>query len=513
MSLKQGRHFVDPGGLPRPRQFPEAQSRVDLKQEGQLAWFHPLVPAIGFVLLVGMTWLYATGSDFYFRILKVWMLTPYEYPFLDLAAMPGWVACWQTHGFDVYTSASWTSCGLAPIIYSPLWLRLSFLPTDPIWTNWLGLSVLSVFLLSLGLLPGSRRLGDRILVVLATFSSLPAFAMERGNMDLVMFLLAVGAALCLGGKFGSRILGYSLIVLGGLLKFYPLVSLVLLVRERLTVFLALGIATIAILAGTAVTFLDELRRLTPVPGGKPFTDMWGARNLPTGIPTVLEAFFRTTGLHGTTVPMLFGHPFVPMIVASLLVASALVLASRLAGRTNLRDCLAEIPGPTLRFLLIGGMLVIGCFFAGQNVGYRGVLLLLILPGILALTHPSASRALRSIFALTAGATLCVLWELTTRFLATELFGGQFYPVGGALPILIVWLVQELAWWWLITVLMAIVIRFVLDSPASHDLRFMLAVLARRTGWRGHWPLVPWKRTDDEYHPRFAHEMTRSPDDR
>jgi hypothetical protein len=435
--------------------------------------FNWLIPAIGFVLLAGMSWLYETGSDLYGRILEAWMFIPWKYPFYDLAAIPAWQACWQHYGFDVYTNASWAACGFAPIIYSPLWLRLTFLPTDPAWTNWLGLPVVTAFLLSLGLLPLSRRPTDRVLIILATFSSPPVFAMERANVDLIIFLLAVGAAFCLEGTLARRILAYGLMLAGGLLKFYPLVLLILVLRERLAVAIAIGIAAAAIVTGTAIVYLDELRRLTPVPSGAPFHFMWGARNVPTGLPTVMRAVLRAAGAPAPMIETLAASQWVPAILAPLLLMAALVTALRLAKQAGLRAILADIPDRTHRFLLIGGVLVVGCFFAGQNINYRSIFLLLILPGILALTQIAASRFVRLVFALTTAAILCVLWELTIRHAVADVFGGSYLLMEDSLPVYTVWMVKELAWWWLVTVLVSILIRFVADSPAWHDFQLTL----------------------------------------
>ena len=324
--------------------------------------FHPLVPAIGFILLSGMAWLYSTGSDLYGRILTVWMFGGGTQPFSDLAAIPLWQRCWQLHGFDVYSSASLASCNSLPMMYSPLWLRMTFLPTDPAWTNWLGLTVVSAFLLSLGLLPLSRLPADRAFVVLATFSSPPVFAVERANVDLIMFLLAVGAAFCLEGTLARRVLGYGLMLTGGLLKFYPLVLLVLTLRERLKVLLAVGLGATAIVITSIVIFFDELRRLTPPPSGAPFHFMWGARNIPTGFPTVMRAVLHAAGAPPHMIETLAGSPWLPPILAVLLLTVALIAALRLAGRADFRVSLAAIPDRTHWFLLIGGVLVVGCFF-------------------------------------------------------------------------------------------------------------------------------------------------------
>jgi hypothetical protein len=58
---------------PQPNPSPASECSPGLAEmpttEPPPARFHPLVPAIGFVLLTGMAWLYATGSDLYNRIL------------------------------------------------------------------------------------------------------------------------------------------------------------------------------------------------------------------------------------------------------------------------------------------------------------------------------------------------------------------------------------------------------------------------------------------------------------
>ena len=435
--------------------------------------YDPLIPAIGFVLLAVMAWLYVTGSDLYGRILAYWTFIPWRHPFIDFAAIPSFIRCWQRHGLVVYTDAAWAACGVGPLIYSPLWLRLTFLPTDPAWTNWLGLSVVSAFLLSLGSLPQSRRSGDRGVTIVGTFSCLPVFAMERANIDLLVFLSVVAAAYCLEGGLGRRIVGYSLMLLGGLLKFYPLVLLVLMLRERLAVLAALGLTAAAIVAGTAFAFLDELRRLTAPPSGPPFYNLWGAGNLAGGFPTVLRAFMDAAGLPTWLFASQAQQRFIAAVVASLLLASMLVVALRFARRDDLAAGLTAISDRAHRLLLMGGVLVVGCFFAGQNVGYRGVFLLLILPGLLALARIPACRSLRPVLMVTIGAMLCVLWELTTRHVVADVFGGSFHPVGGSLAGYTVWLAQELAWWWLVTVLVAILMRFAADSQAWRELRSVL----------------------------------------
>ena len=199
------------------------------------------------------------------------------------------------------------------------------------------------------------------MIVAATFSCLPVFAMERANVDLLVFLSVVAAAYCLEGRLGRRIFGYSLMILGGLLKFYPVVLLILMLRERLAVLVALGLTAAAIVAGTAFAFFDDLRRLAPLPSAPPFYNLGARGNLANGIPTVLRAFLEATGLPTSLFATSAQSRWIAAIVASLLLASTLVMALRLARRDDLAAGLTAIPDRAYRLLLMGGVLVVGFF--------------------------------------------------------------------------------------------------------------------------------------------------------
>jgi hypothetical protein len=46
-------------------------------------------------------------------------------------------------------------------------------------------------------------------------------------------------------------------------------------------------------------------------------------------------------------------------------------------------------------MVIGSAVIAGCFFAGQSIGYSGIFLLLVIPGLLALSR-SGVRELRAL---------------------------------------------------------------------------------------------------------------------
>jgi hypothetical protein len=130
-------------------------------------------------------------------------------------------------------------------------------------------------------------------------------------------------------------------------------------------------------------------------------------------------------------------------------------------------------------LTVGAVLVCGCFFVGQSVGYRGIFLLLVLPGLLRLSHDAKSKTLRGIARHTCWAVVFVMWVLSLQWsfvaagLARETIAYDS-PIG-----LVHWLLHELAWWWIVTVLLSVLYSFMMDSAASRDLRALAGNVARR----------------------------------
>jgi hypothetical protein len=421
-----------------------------------------VVPSLGLVVLAGLSVVDVIDQPLYMTVLTAVMMRPYGTPFIDIAQMPGVVDCWR-HGIDPYVTAS---CDLLdrPFAYSPLWLRAGFLATGPDAVPWLGLGLASAFFLSLVLLPPPRRRGGLLLLALAAFSSLPVFALERGNIDVAMFLLIVtGGWLCF--RDGSaRMVGYSLVLLAGLLKFYPLVLCLLVLRERFLRAVLLAMAALIVLVLFVWHFQAELAEMAGnLPSLGYFTDTFGARQLPIGLGVIL----RDLGID--RLPLLGEVDskrslvlVMIVLIASHLAASA--IAFRLAMLPGMRAALGALTAREGGFLVIGAALLCGCFFAGQNVGYRGIHLLFVVPGLAALALAPAAGAMRTLFRWLTVLVMLLLWGLSLQQLVAWLSGGSARPMGGSVAMDFYWIGHELAWWWVVSVLLAIVIRFVVDAP-------------------------------------------------
>jgi hypothetical protein len=433
------------------------------------------VPAFGFVVLAAVVGAYVVDPAVYHRIMLYWMWAPTPEPFVDLSYITAQVRCWE-QGVDVYVQ---TPCDIMsrPFAYSPLWLRASFLALGPAWTNWLALSLVAAFLLSLGLLPQPRARLDRRLVLAATFSCLPVYAMERANLDLVVFILALTAGLCFGGGLLWRILGYALCFLAGLLKFYPLALLITLLRERLVVCLALGLAAAAVVLCLVLGWHDELRSaMRNIPGGTPFSVEFGASKLVDGGVVILQAASQKAGLGASWMQDLSDEPLPRLILTRLLTLGAILMAWRIGRQPAFGAALGAIPVRAVRFLVIGAVLICGCFFVGQSTGYRGVFLLFAFPAIAMLAREPPAERWGGVFGATVVTILLVLWAPLVQRVVGDGTGGTMYPLSSNLGI-VVWVVCQLAWWWSATVLLAVLVSFGLTSQAWDD----LLGLIRRSG--------------------------------
>jgi hypothetical protein len=374
------------------------------------------------VLLAGL--LYACGyREQYYALAEIWGAAPFRTPFLDLQGLTSAVECHRL-GYDVYVQ---NPCDVfhRPHNYSPLWLWLAVLPITTALDNALGLALVGLFLVALALLPSGR---DWRLITLATISSTTMFAMERANIDLLMFVMAILVA-------RLRFIGYAVALLASMLKFYPIVLLVAAVRERAVMCFAIwGAALGAIALWFALDGTEILRAIANIGSNPPFDDnVFGAHNLSFGI-AALVGLSRSGAL--------------ALEVLLLMVMAGVAIA--LARRVHI-DVLTEAEAV---HLLVGAALLISCFAITQNVSYRAIYFLFVLPALTVSWRGAAWVA------------VLLMWNSGLRLAINRVavwFGISTAP-DGALHFAI-WLLRELAWWGMITLLAALLLRLVWESQA------------------------------------------------
>jgi hypothetical protein len=412
---------------------------------------HPrwAVPVIAAALFAAVYGLHAIGQETLYRaVLESWGIGPYDFPFLDTRGELSAIECWRM-GINVYVTDPCDALGWS-FDYSPLLLWGAVFDLGTADTQIAGLIVDGLFLLSLAALPAPRGGPGMALMLLGVLSTMVVFALERANNDLLIFALAALAGVFLLRVSLVRFLAYPLIVAATLIKFYPAVLLALGLRERPRVFAFIAAISIAVLALFTVAYYTELRAaLANVAVGKNFTDLFGASNLPQGLATLFPAL-----------------PFRPDVLRVVLYLAAASGAIAIAASPGLRASCRRLPPAEAVFLVIGALLVAGCFLAVQNIGYRGIFLLFVLPGLWNLAQAAKDGFGRTLFSSAIGLVLFLMWGEFFRHLVDNLA-----PAPG--PFLF-WLARELAWWVVVSLLGGSLACFALESETVRSLANALA---------------------------------------
>ena len=442
--------------------------------------FRFAVSACGLLVLSLVTFLYMKHPYAYIKLLNGMIKYRAPYPFADWEYIPSAVRCWS-EGVNVYTDNTCQTVwkNPQPFPYSPLLLRATFLELGEHWINVTMLSVCVLFLLSLATLTPPHNWRDLIIALFATLSSATFLAAERGNADLILFLMIVAGINLRGLPLAFRLGGYGLIIIAGLVKFYPLVALIVVLRERLPVIATVAVASMAALA-TLLFYHHELGLMfANLPAPSYFTMQFGSASLPGGIGLSVGKIMEKLGYANADAAQATGA-LVSRAVLPILVVSAIAVAFVIARRCDLRCIEAKLPTRQLDFLVAGAALISGCFFASQSVIYRGIFLLLALPGLAELSRQIPTASGRRLFGSAGPAVVFVLWTpfldecLNLAGLSARL---QYIGVSPQTALLLhypnnynnfpsstwgygLWLASELAWWWIITLLLAVLGAFV-----------------------------------------------------
>jgi hypothetical protein len=416
-------------------------------------------------VFLGMSWLYACGTKaLYENILTSYGVLAFRFPFVDTS---GALAAWECarQGVDVIVS---NPCDVLQrgYTYSPLWMAAAGIPLGVGDTMAVGWSLDLVFLLSLCLLPPPRRPLELALILAATLSTMVAFALERANPDILLFLLALAIGLLTGYPLFMRLFGYGLGLGAALVKYYPIMVLVVAFRERVSVFCLVGLVVLSSLAVFWVGYHVEIARGLPNIARGPYnTDLFSAQNLP---------FLLGEAAANATASPLVGHITAGGLYA-ILVGACIAILRRLWRFPGLCASLTALPRLDRILLVIGSAVIVGCFFAGQSIGYRGVFLLLVMPGLLGISRSSV----RKLRVLGFGASVVVVLLMWGECFRLALYGalehfGIAEALAGEMKILF-WLFRELCWWWTVAFMLAVLVDFIQGSPI---IRSVLSILDR-----------------------------------
>jgi hypothetical protein len=423
----------------------------------RLRFLPMVVPAIGLTLMAIMAAFYEVDREAYYHILRAIGIEPFRYPFLDWWYMDASVDCWK-RGINVYVTNPCDVLGRV-FDYSPLWLRATFIAPGRGAANILGISFDIAFFLSLFVILKPINWPETLIFVLACTSTVVVFALERANADVLLFLMMVGVVVLGTGSFMSRTASYALLLFAGLLKFYPLVGLVTALRESPRTFIIVGLVSACVVLAFVYGYRDEFAASQAnIPIGMVEGDRFGAGNLPTGFGVAIH--------HLPPEFQRWGGALRVALVAVLLIATGCI-ALRFGRNADLANALTLINDRDRIVLTLGSALIAGCFFAGQNVEYRGVYLIFVVSGLTALHRAADTTSIRTALTRVTVVVLFLMWEALFRHALDR--NGTF-PQSVPLPYHLFWLVRELLWWYLAAVLVAVLAIFAMQSRAYVTVR-------------------------------------------
>jgi len=380
----------------------------------------------------------------YVRLMHAFHTQLWEYPFLDAEGILSWLEC-HRRGVDVIAENPCDSLGRT-LCYPPAWLTLARAGLGPEATLAVGLCWGLIFIGAVFMLPVAPGWGAAAVTTAMYLSPPVFFGLERANPDLIVFALAIVAARAsVAGPWG-RMIGYAATLFATLMKIYPVVLLVFVVRERFPRIVAMSLALAAVLGGYLILEGPDLLRVvtgTAIPAAGWFDTLFGAGSLPHGLAELAPRRVPSWRL-----------------AYALIAAGAVGMAAAVLWWGGLRRRLAALDPFEAALLQAGSVMIVACFFMGQSVMYRGILLLLTLPALLRMAQ-AGSLLMRATVLAVGIATWSYAYQLPAspqNFTALDLG---------------IWFGQQGAWWGLVVVLAAIVAVQITDSPAARQVRGLL----------------------------------------
>jgi hypothetical protein len=293
-----------------------------------------------------------------FRFPVVWVATGIgeaNRPFMDLygllaasdAARAG-VDPFLPNSFDPYHR---------PHVYTEWWLELGRLGLGRADTPWVGAALLVAVLVTALVMvrPRTARQGSTLLLLLVS----PAFlmAVNRANNDLVVFVLISGGLLCFRRDvWPVRTLGVVLFAVSAVLKYYPLLTLVVLWELR---------SRRAFVAGLA---LYVLVLVLAWPGLEP------------GLKSAARFISQPEWLYAYGAPVLLRNIGVASTISWLVPAGLMTLWAGWSAWKKMGTAPGTPPDQTTeREFMVGAAMLIGMFFLGSSFVYKLVFTVWLLP--------------------------------------------------------------------------------------------------------------------------------------
>ena len=250
-----------------------------------------------------------------------------------------------------------------PFNYPRVWLLLENLGINQSHTNLIGLGLAVIFFVCLWRLARGLSLKEGLYFSLLVFSPVTMFAVERGNIDLLMFAMLTAAVMLLDLRNTYKLAGSAaLIMVAAIAKLFPFFGIALFWSLPKRTCLKVTAICSALFGGYLLLTMSDLKLIS------------NATPRPTFLGYGSDVILASVLGNGTLTMMVSKIVF-------LLLLGAIWLRLRKSDPVLPATALdnAEEPSFELNCFRVGASVYLGTFLLGNNWDYRLVFLLLIVP--------------------------------------------------------------------------------------------------------------------------------------
>jgi hypothetical protein len=307
-----------------------------------------------------------------------WVMDP---PFGDLISITAGTDCIRA-GYDPYTYS-----GFDPwqrfFNYPKIWLTIfNFINLNREATNYMGIILAGLYAIATIFLFNLKKLVHFLFVGLIILSPPVFLLLERGNSDIIIYLLVVGSIYYLRrsafiNETARLHLIYLVILFAAILKLYPVFLLPIILFERASVRnqLVIGIYYSVILITYFLINYNDFLMIS--------------KNTPR--PEDALSFGKNVGLNHF---LSSGNlALVSNSVFALLFAGAFYYCSRFKDQLNKIIPVSENDKSRIYLFLAGAFLYAGTFFIGNNYDYRLVFVVFMIPFLIDIFDHSGKNTL------------------------------------------------------------------------------------------------------------------------
>ncbi|MGE5375251.1 MAG: glycosyltransferase 87 family protein [Bacteroidota bacterium] len=296
---------------------------------------------------------------------RLWKIDPQKMPFMDFRLIPGSADSFR-NGFEPSVENPYDPNGRI-FNYPAFWRLFFYTGVTQADTVWISVGMLLLFFISVFVFPENLPIPGAIAMLLVLFSPASILLYERGNVDLIVFVICVMIVMA---ESRSAYLATLLIMFGTIVKLFPFFGVTVLLKESKKRFLLLFAACFIVLVTYMLATLSSVRaswNLTMRGDGASYgTDVFVTRYGP-AISRSLSHWLNPSQLG---LLLKYG----PMAVALLLLLAVAILAMMRTGEHP--EALTE---RNLAAFRMGASIYVGTFLLGNNWDYRLAFLVLVVP--------------------------------------------------------------------------------------------------------------------------------------